>query len=133
MDLSKFDKHIQWNIKSFLGANINWKHIFTTQVIPNLDKGWKWVAKDDNGICLNCYYYGNGIDKNCAQGIGRQYDNHKFNYLMSYSEFQQNSPGSRFKVFKHFTDFKKFRNVSLNSFHTNFSYAIIHRIVPLIE
>ncbi len=131
--IDKFDDHINRHIISFLKKEINWKHKFDTEVIPKLNKGWKYVAKDEYGICMNCYHYGNGIDMNCAESLGRRYNNHELNTLMSYEDYKKMSIGPRNKVFEHAIDFERNRIVRSYSHKANFSYAIVYRIFPHIE
>ncbi len=126
-----FDSYINSYINSFLIKKINWKEIFTNQVIPKLNKGWKWVANDDYGICLNCYAYGNGIDICCAQTMNRLYNNHDLNTLISFEEYKKLC---KYRILEdNFIDFEKKRIVEQNRLRALFSYAIIKRVVPLIE
>lgn len=130
-DLPFFDSYVNKYINSFLIKNIDWKEIFTNQVIPKINKGWKWVANDEYGICLNCYAYGNGIDICCAQTMNRLYNNHDLNTLMSFEEYKKLC---NVKVFEdNPIDFERRRIVEQNTLRAFFSYAIIKRLVPLIE
>lgn len=44
-----------------------WKKYFTNKVLPKIDMKWKLVSESifDNEPCLNCYIFGNGIDRGC--------------------------------------------------------------------
>lgn len=125
------DKYLNAYINSFLKKETDWKEIFTNKVVPKLNKGWKWVAKDENGICLNCYAYGNGIDICCAQVMNRLYDNHELNFLISFEEFKKLS---KIKIlYNNSIDFEKKRIVYQSHISAFFSYGIITRVVELIE
>lgn len=63
------------NIESFVGPNY-WKITFSTKVLPRLNKKWKLVGRTQpyedylgNDPCINCYYYGNGINIGCQNDI----------------------------------------------------------------
>ena len=59
-------------IAEMAGLKDQWKHRFSTDVLPKLDQGWMMVALYNNKPCLNCYMYANsksgginGVCLNC--------------------------------------------------------------------
>jgi hypothetical protein len=61
-------------IAEFAGTRDGWKHRFSIDVLPCLEKGWKLVGSYNNEPCINCYWYEddtydfyetNGLCHNC--------------------------------------------------------------------
>lgn len=65
------DTAIRWLINSFINdidinkkqydvvvGQLKYKHIFSTKVVPRLERGTRLVATDHEGPCNNCYHYG---------------------------------------------------------------------------
>lgn len=95
-----FDDNINSLIAEFAGTKENWKLRFTIDVLPCIEKGYKFVAIFDGEPCLNCYAYSDGINSFCYND-----DINTSEYtLMSFDEYHS---GSMFNEFSYF-DFKQF-------------------------
>ena len=130
MLFSKLEKYINWEINSYLKKN-DWKQKFTNEVIPQINKGWKLVANDEYGPCINCYAYGNGSTINCNQSINRYIRNHDLTIFMSFDEYKKLTPLNVY--FNNASDYQRYEIVFKHTLNAYFSYGIIHRVVPLIE
>ncbi len=124
------EKYINQKINSYLKKK-DWKQKFTNEVIPQINKGWKLVANDGYGPCLNCYAYGNGSTINCNQSMNRYITNHELTTFMSYAEYKKLAQLNVY--FDNASDYQRYETVFQHTLNAYFSYGIIHRVVPLIE
>ena len=81
-------------IEEFAGFKEQWKHRFSTDVLPKIDQGWVEVAIDQLGPCSNCYLYGrsehwsvNGVCLNCADNDHVIRDWVSFNEIKKFSNY----------------------------------------------
>jgi hypothetical protein len=99
-------------IAEFAGFTDQWKHRFSTDVLPKIEKGWMEVGNGNDSDyeyipCANCYMYaksecGNGrFCMNCA-GVE--------NVQSSIVCFDQMSKVSNFGHFEDFETFKRYRD-----------------------
>ena len=104
-------------ILDFAGFNEQWKHRFSTDVLPKIEKGWMEVG-NGNGPeygyipCANCYMYADsdfghaGFCMNCAR---------EDNVLTSLVCFDQMIGGSTIGYFGNFETFKRYKEVYNNA------------------
>jgi hypothetical protein len=101
-------------IIGFAGIKEQWKHRFSTDVLPKIEKGWMEVGNGNDSEygykpCANCYMYaqsccGNGIlCMNCANDEGVE---------TSIVSFEQIKVYSSMGYFEDYETFKRFRDVS---------------------
>ena len=108
-------------IGDFAGFADQWKHRFTTDVLPKIEQGWADVAIDDwNGgmPCPNCYMYGNtgdygqdGICINCQGDEEIRMTTVSFDQIKSVGSFRH---FHTFEIYKRYRDFYLLTNFSLN-------------------
>jgi hypothetical protein len=104
-------------ILDFAGIEQQWKHRFSTDVLPKIEKGWMEVGNGNDPEygyipCANCYMYatsdcGNGrFCMNCARDERVE---------TSIVCFDQMMEGSRIGYFGNFETFKRYRDIYNNS------------------
>lgn len=76
----KFNKVLQ---------QLKYKTVFSTQVVPRLDKGTRLVAQDGYGPCNNCYHYGPWSVTGSVKGkcMNHVHDSDSGEYWMTFKEF----------------------------------------------
>ncbi len=90
------DDQVNWLIGQFASKpQTFWKTQFSTDVLSKIEQGWRPVVRDEYGLCLNCYHYGN-VEP--CMNHGRV----EFNDMMSYSQYQAESELDVPETFKEF-------------------------------
>ncbi len=56
------EDQVNWLIGQFATEQPRsyWKTQFSIDVLPDIEQGWRPVVRDEQGLCLNCYHYGDG-------------------------------------------------------------------------
>lgn len=132
---NQFDAYIQQLINDFAGTIDYNKKYFSENVLPLINKNWKLVCLEDEGMpCLNCYAFGNGIDKAC---LNCELHNQNMKFYMSFDDYKYMCAKEKYKTFEQFinecnnlqyTLFKMDLNQSLKN-HPILAY---HQILEIV-
>lgn len=100
-------------IADYAGVTEQWKHRFSTDVLPKIDQGWMEVG-NGNGPnyeftpCLNCYMYSRSDHGNGRFCMSCTMDEVVESEVVN---FDQMKISRSFRIFDNFETFKRYRDV----------------------